>query len=187
MPNETPKPIVFLQGERLYLRPLELADTEICQRWINDPETRLSLAGFMPYNEGAEREFIEKKANTNTSVTFAIVLNESDRPIGACGLMSIRWKDRAAEFGIMIGETDLRGQGYGTEATKLILKYAFEELNLNRVQLCVFDFNQPGMRSYEKAGFTREGVQREHSFKAGRYVDHLVYGILAREYFEQHD
>ena len=185
MPNEPPKPIVFLRGERLYLRPIELADLEVCQRWINDPESRASLAGFKPFTEAAEREFIEKRANTDTAITCVIVLNDSHRPIGSCGLMNIRWKDRLGEFGIVIGEPEYRSKGYGTEATRLVLKYAFEELNLNRVHLCVYDFNQAGVRSYEKAGFTREGVQRAHSFKAGRYVDHILYGILAREYFEQ--
>ena len=185
MPNETPKPIIFLHGERIYLRPLELADAEVCQRWMNDPETRASLAAFKPFTAEAERAFIEKLANTDSSVGFAVVLKESDRMIGTCGLMNIRWKDRLGEFGISIGETDLRGKGYGTEATRLMLQYAFEELNLNRVHLCVYDFNDAGIRSYEKAGFTREGVQRAHSFKQGRYVDHILFGILAREYFEQ--
>ena len=83
----------------------------------------------------------------------------------------------------MIGEPECRGLGYGTEATCLMLDFAFESLNLNRVQLGVFVDNEAGIRAYEKAGFTREGVAREHSFAGGRYVDQAVYAILARDYF----
>lgn len=179
------KPIVFLRGDRLYLRPLELADAPTCQRWINDPETRGSLATYLPFNEIAERRFIEKTADAASGMAFMVVLKAGDRPIGCLGLTNIRWKDRTAEFGICIGEADCRGRGYGTEATELTLRYAFESLNLNRVQLGVWDFNTAGIRAYEKAGFVREGAMRQYGFIAGRYVDHLLYSILAGEYFER--
>ncbi|MFQ5412535.1 MAG: GNAT family N-acetyltransferase [Phycisphaerae bacterium] len=187
MDEQQAKPIVFLSGDRLYLRPMELADLKDCQRWINDPETRGSLATYQPFNEIAERQFIEKTADTRNGVAFMIVLKESNRPIGCLGLMNIRWKDRTAEFGITVGEADCRGRGYGTEATELTLSYAFESLNLNRVQLGVWDFNTAGIRAYEKAGFVLEGTMRDYGFIAGRTVDHLMYSILAREYFARKD
>jgi len=177
--------IVFLPGERLYLRPLEKGDIDRCTRWINDPETRTSLAGYLPMNRAAEEKFVEGPADPSTAVYLAIVLNEGDRHVGNLGLQNIRWKDRAAEFGIMLGEADCLDRGYGSEATRLLLKYAFESLNLNRIQLGVWDFNHRAIRSYEKVGFVREGAQREYGFVDGRYADHITYSMLAREYFEQ--
>jgi RimJ/RimL family protein N-acetyltransferase len=183
MTDEHELPIVYLHGQSVYLRPLEMADLKRCQRWINDPATRSTLATFMPTSEIAEREFIENAARNKDGVVFAIVLAESHRHIGTCGLMGIRWKDRAAEFGILIGETGCRGKGYGTEATELTVRFAFETLNLNRVQLGVFDFNEAGIRAYEKVGFVREGVLRESHFIDGRFVPQVVYSLLASEYF----
>lgn len=187
MSESESKPVVFLEGERIYARPLELGDLERCRRWINDPETRATLANYLPLNESAERKWIEGCADPASEINLAIVLKDGNRHIGNMSLRGFRWKDRAAEFGIMIGEADCRGQGYGREATGLILKYAFETLNLNRVQLGVYSHNTAGIRAYEAVGFVREGVQREHNIVQGGYVDHVMYSILAREYFSNKD
>ncbi|HNQ21641.1 MAG TPA: GNAT family protein [Phycisphaerae bacterium] len=183
MSEEVRKPVVFLVGDRVYLRPLEFADLALAQRWINDPATRRGLTIHWPINEIAERKFIEKASESTDQVVLAIVLRDGDRPIGAVGLHFLRWKDRAGEVGIMIGEAQWRGHGYGPEALLVMLRYAFEELNLNRVQICVYDFNDNARRAYEKLGFVREGVQREYTFKEGHYVDQIVYSMLAREWF----
>ncbi len=180
-------PIVYFKGDRLYLRPSEPADGPLFQRWINDPDTRRTLGSFRPFTEAAERKFIEQADEDPNAAHFAIVLHQGDRLIGSTALRDIRWKDRCCEFGIMIGDADCRGKGYGTEATRLMLKYAFETLNLNRVQLGVLAFNEFGIRAYERAGFVREGVQREYLFTDGRYVDHVMYSVLAREYFAGRD
>jgi len=174
--------VVFLRGERIYLRPLEMSDLERCQRWINDPDNRTTLVSHLPLNQNAEKEFIERCSKPDKEIHLAIVLNEGDRHIGTIGLFNIRWKDRAAEFGLMIGEADARGHGYGSEAIRLINKYAFEQLNLNRLELSVVAFNERAIRMYEAAGFVREGVRRETVFSGGRYVDLIGYSMLASEY-----
>ncbi len=183
MSTEQLKPVVYLRGERIYLRPLEPGDVHRCQRWINDPDTRLTLGGpFFPVNEKAELAFVEGTAKPDEAI-FAIVVSEGNRHIGTCGLRAIHWQNRSAQYGILIGEVDQRGKGFGTEVTRLILDYAFKTLNLNRVELGVLDFNTAGIKAYEKAGFVREGVQRENCFRDGRYRDHLCYAVLARDYF----
>jgi len=178
-------PIVFLSGERIYARPFELCDVERFQRWLNDPATRVTLAHHLPLTEKMEREYIENVGKQQDAIHLCIVLKEGDRHIGGMGLHQIRWKDRAAVFGIFIGETAYRGKGYGVEATRLMLRYAFETLNLNRIELWVYDFNKAAIRTYEKAGFVCEGVRRQNRFVEGRYVDESIYGILAGEYFAQ--
>jgi RimJ/RimL family protein N-acetyltransferase len=175
--------VVFLEGERVYLRPPEMADIEPFRRWLSDPAVRINLKMFAPITEKTEREFVENAGCSPNDFVFAIVRKEDDRLIGATGLHRTRWKDRATSFGIFIGDSERRGAGYGTEATRLVLRYAFETLNLNRVELGVYDFNKAAIRVYEKLGFVREGSQREHSFVEGRYVDHHAYSMLASEYF----
>ncbi|MCK4343556.1 MAG: GNAT family N-acetyltransferase [Phycisphaerae bacterium] len=179
--NDKP-PVVFLSGERVYLRPFESEDVASSQRWLNDPAVRVPLGAFLPITEKAEREFIESAVVKDENIHLAIVLREGNRLLGSLGVKNIRWKDRAATFGIFIGPAECRGRGYGTEATRLFLDYAFQTLNLNRVELEVFSTNEAGLRAYEKAGFVREGVQREQRFIDGRYVDQVLFSILAREY-----
>jgi RimJ/RimL family protein N-acetyltransferase len=82
----------------------------------------------------------------------------------------------------MLGEPEEWGKGYGSEATRLVLRYAFETLNLNRVWLHVYEYNERGLRAYEKAGFRREGRLRQEMFRDGRYWDTIVMGILRDEW-----
>jgi UDP-4-amino-4,6-dideoxy-N-acetyl-beta-L-altrosamine N-acetyltransferase len=182
-PSNTGERILFLMGERLYLRPLEMSDLPRLQRWINDPETRRFLLNVRPLSEIDERKYIEGLADQPNDVKLAIVRREDDRLIGSMSLSGINWVDRCGTFGIVIGEADCRGRGHGAEATRLMLRYAFETLNLHRVQLEVLDFNRAGVRAYEKAGFLREGTARDRHFRDGRYHDAHVYALLATDYF----
>jgi len=175
----------FLIGERLYLRPLELGDLEACLRWINDPEVTRTLALYRPLNSLREREWLERLYKDDRDIVLAIILKESDKHIGNVGLHRIDWKDRRAELGILIGEREEWGKGYGAEAIELMLDYAFTKLNLHRVFLRVYANNPRAIRCYEKIGFRREGVLRESHFAEGRYWDTLVMGILQREWREQ--
>ncbi|MCK6485395.1 MAG: GNAT family N-acetyltransferase [Phycisphaerae bacterium] len=173
---------LFLEGPRLYFRAAEPEDADRCTRWLNDPDTRRFLHTFRPYSEHFERRHIEGWTDKTDEIHFAIVLKENDRHIGMAGLHQIHPVARHATFGILIGEKDCRGRGLGTEATRMTVAYAFDTLNLHRVQLDVYAFNVAGIRSYEKTGFVREGLLREHHFADGRYHDVLRYGLLAREF-----
>jgi RimJ/RimL family protein N-acetyltransferase len=173
----------FIVGERIYLRPLELDDLERCQRWINDPEVnRYLVSGRFPINRLKEEEWLRSHYKSDRDVIFAICLKDGNEHIGNCGLHFINWIDRNAVLGIMIGEKREWNKGYGTEAVKLLLKYAFDTLNLERVELTVFDYNKRGIKAYEKAGFKVEGRLRRKRFKDGRYFDEIVMAILKGEW-----
>jgi len=174
----------FLIGERLYLRPLEMADVPTGLRWINDPEITRTLGIYRPMNEVREREWFENRYKDDKEIVLAIVLKEQDKHIGNIGLHRIDWKERGAELGIMIGERDEWDKGYGTEAIGLLLGYGFERLNLHRIYLRVYTNNPRGIRSYEKAGFRKEGLLRESHFSEGRYWDEIIMGILEEEWRE---
>lgn len=176
----------FLIGERIYLRPLEMDDVPTCLRWINDPEVTRTLMIYTPLNELREREWFERHYKDDREIILALALQEKDKHLGNVGLHRIDWKNRHGELGIMIGEKDEWGKGYGGEAIGLILRYGFERLNLHRIYLRVYANNQRALRCYEQAGFRREGVQRESHFAQGRYWDTLMMGILEGEWRELH-
>ena len=172
----------FLIGDRLYLRPLGEADLELCMRWINDPELIPYLNRRLPMGLEQERSWLKNQYNDPSSFSLAIVRKEDDEHIGNCGLHNINRFDRSAEFGIMIGDPGSREQGYGTEAGRMLIEFAFRELNLHRVDLNVFSFNKRAQTVYEKLGFVHEGTKRESYFRHGAYHDTLMMSILETEW-----
>ncbi len=105
--------------------------------------------------------------------------------VGNCGLLEIDWQNRLAEIGIHIGEKSYWNQGFGTKVLRLMLKHGFENLNLHRIWLRVFENNQRALRAYEKAGFTLEGKFREAQFIEGKYVDVMIMSMLQSEWLDQ--
>ena len=172
----------FLIGTRIYLRPLDQADAPLLQPWMNDAEVTRNLRAYRPFSLRDEEAFIDRIAKDEHAVAFGIVLRETDRLIGTTGLHDLEFRNRHAQFGISLGDKNEWGKGYGTEATRLMLGHAFATLNLNRVWLHVYEYNQRGMRSYEKVGFRREGVLRQDTFRDGRYWDTIAMGLLREEW-----
>ena len=156
--------------------------------WGRDSEFRRLLDSDPPHiwSAKSQKEWIEKqvKNEDNDTFWFAIRSQEDDRLLGAVDLGLTSWGSRDAFVGISIGDRDFWGKGYGTEAMQLLLCYAFTELNLNRVTLNVFEYNQRAVRSYEKAGFQLEGRQRQAMIREGRRWDVLYMGILREEWME---
>jgi RimJ/RimL family protein N-acetyltransferase len=171
----------FLIGDLVYLRPLEREDAPTLEAWVNHPDVSRTIQRCRPMNRQVEETFIDDMTKSDTSVAVGIMARQSDRFVGVTGLHQIDWRNRQAGFGIMVGP-DQWGRGYGTEATRLLVKYAFETLNLNRVWLQVYEYNPRGLRSYEKVGFRREGVLRQDNFREGRYWDTIVMAILRQDW-----
>jgi len=172
----------FLIGETVYLRPLELDDLNLCQKWMNDPAVRRFISPVRPLNQLAERAFLEELHKRPDDIIMAIVLRDADRHIGNTGLHHTNHVDRMAEFGIAIGETDCWQKGYGTEATRLMVDYGFNTLNLNRLYLRVHADNPRGVATYERVGFRKEGLMRQARFHDGRYHDVILMGLLREEF-----
>lgn len=132
---------------------------------------------------------MESLLSRRDDIVLAIEVREGSDwvHIGNIGLHRIDWVNRVAKLGIVIGERDYWGRGYGTEAVRTMLRYAFRELGLNRVELEVFAFNARALRCYEKTGFRREGVRRKALFRDGKYHDIILMGILREEFAEVDD
>jgi RimJ/RimL family protein N-acetyltransferase len=127
------------------------------------------------------KEWLEK--HMDNFLQFTIFRKENDvTPIGFVGLDAINWVSGDSWVGIGIGERDYWGKGYGTDAMQVVLRYAFCQLNLHRVSLSVFDYNPRAIRSYEKAGFVREGVEPQFLEREGKRWDVILMGILRSEW-----
>jgi RimJ/RimL family protein N-acetyltransferase len=174
-------PIVNIVGELVSLGPLRREHLPLYLRWINDFGTTRTLAvPCAPMTMERETAWYEKAALEPHA--FTIYERATARPIGNCGLHGVDWPNRAATVGIMIGEPDARGRGYGTEAMRLLLDYAFTALGLHSVMLNVYEFNPAARRSYEKVGFREIGRRRQSRWHNGRFWDEIHMDILAPEF-----
>jgi RimJ/RimL family protein N-acetyltransferase len=170
-------------GDLVRLAPLDRNDLTQFLRWFQDYEVKRFLGqGVHPFTRETEEQWLDHVLTETESKHFSIRTMADDRLIGNCGLFGFDWRSRCVEFGIVIGEKDAWGRGFGTEATWLILRYAFDELNLHRVWLRVYDYNPRGRRAYEKAGFKHEGTLRQALYREGAYHDVEVMGILRSEW-----
>lgn len=158
-------------------------------RWGRDSEFK-RLLDFDParmHSSKATKEWMEKHMEEGKDTFwFSIRSLADDRLLGDIDLSVINWASRDAFVGLGIGERDFWGKGYGTEAMQLALRYAFLELNLRRVTLNVFEYNERAIRSYEKAGFYLEGRQRQAIQREGRRWDIVYMGILFEEWMEKY-
>ena len=131
----------YLIGRTVYLRPPEAEDAPTMATWFNDPDVTRTLRYYQPTSLAREKEFLAQINRSETELALAIVVRETDQLIGVAGFRDISVRHRHASFGISIGEKSQWGKGYATEATQLLVRHAFQKLNLNRVQLEAYEFN----------------------------------------------
>lgn len=172
----------LLRSKNVYLSPIEKGDSPILYKWINEREQVHNNAPFKPVHSNQHEAWLKDIQKRNDIVVFGIRLLETNHLIGTCQLHSIHPINQCAELQIRVGEPSERGKGYGTEAIHLLLKFAFMDLNLNRVYLHVFNSNTVAIRVYEKTGFKIEGKLRQATFVNGKFEDLLVMGFLREEY-----
>jgi len=173
-----------MEGKLVRLRPYDKSDLDDLMKWVNDEDVTRFLGSLMtpPLSRSAEEGFLGMAmTHSETHKVFAIETLAGEFA-GGIDLRVVDQIDRRAEVGIVIGFKDFWGKGYGTDAMKVLLKFAFGRLNLNRVSLRVFDYNERAIKSYEKCGFKREGLLRQDRFYAGEYHDTIVMGMLRQEF-----
>lgn len=176
------QPVVNIVGELVALGPLRHDLLSTYHRWINDFDTIRTLGSSRPMTLEQETAWYDSAAMSDDDVIFTIYERAAWRPIGTGGLSAIDTQNRTAEFGILIGEAECRGKGYGTETTRLVLDYAFTALGLHNVMLKVFAFNLAGQRAYQKAGFREFGRRRQSHLMGGRLWDDIYMECLAGEF-----
>ena len=176
----------MLTGKLVRLRARDMTDLDNSLRWINDPEVTSYLGGpaRYPFSRAEEEAWLADAVHRTRppEVSLSIDTLAESRHIGGIGLHRVNAEDRKAELGIMIGEKDCWSQGYGTDAILTLLRFAFDEMNLNRVDLTVHDDNARAIACYKKCGFVEEGRLRQDRYKGGVYHDTLVMGVLVDEF-----
>lgn len=178
---------VYMESERLWYRAPERTDAPFFTAALQDPRVRLNLGmGRYPFNEEGEAKWIEQQSKppvmdgaTDVVLAFGVKGGEI---LGSTGLHRISMLHRSCEWGIFIGRPDEWGKGYGREVAKATLRYAFNTLNLHRVQLRVNVTNEAGVKAYRAAGFVDEGCLRQSMFVEGAWVDVLVMAALRDEW-----
>ncbi len=173
----------ILHGERVRLRPPAEADLPLFVRWLNDPEVRywLSMADGPDLTLESEREWFDETRADPATLVWCIE-TEDGLPIGNLGLHTIDEAHGRGTLGIFIGEKEYWGRGYGAEAIRQVLRYAFGEVGLRRVALGTDEDNARGIRCYEKCGFVREGLLRAYRLRGGEPVNCVVMAVLREEW-----
>jgi RimJ/RimL family protein N-acetyltransferase len=173
----------LIEGGRVVLRRHRSEDLPTVRRWYRDPElARLTRYSLRPMTGEEIEHFFQGRLMSPESVAYAIDVRETGRLIGLTTFSNLDPDNGSVLFHISIGEPDAWGNGYGTEATELMLWLAFDRIGLHRVGLSVFGFNERAIRSYEKAGFRVEGREREAIIRDGQRWDELSMGILQPEW-----
>lgn len=168
-------------GEKVCLRAYKADDIEIATKYVNDKELKKLLVTTIPFpmTSWEEEEWIKsQKSNNQGNYNFAIEDIETGKYIGGCGIQSVDWLARVAIVGIMIGNKDYWGKGYGTDAMKVLIDFIFNDMNINKIRLQTFSFNERAIKSYEKCGFKVEGVLKNEIFKEGKYYDEIIMSIF---------
>ncbi|MSO55863.1 MAG: N-acetyltransferase [Acidobacteria bacterium] len=177
------KEIPFLDGDVVYCRGLKQEDAAAMANWLNDDDvTGLLYQGLRPMSAAAVHEVWSLESLDSNTISLAACRKEDDECVGTTGLYDIQWVMRSASFRVFIGDKQSWDRGIGTECARLMLRYGFDKLNLNRVWLGVNAANERAVRAYEKAGFVREGLLRQEQFRNGRYYDVVRMAVLRGEY-----
>ena len=181
--QQSEQPVLNIVGEKVALGPHRRDLIPVYTRWINDFEVMRTLAMPMrPVTPEWEESWYDGLRTRENDTVFAIYERSTMRPIGSTGLHHIDYRHQTAQYGIMIGEKDAWGKGYGTEVTGLMLDYAFTGLGLHSVMLYTYSYNERGIRAYKRAGFKEVGRLRDAHRMGGRAYDVILMDCLSTEF-----
>ena len=166
------------------LRELRVEDAELCRGWVNDAQTARQIygGGAMPFTPEEEQQFIAQHGGHRDRENHFAVETPDGQMIGVCSYSDVNWKDRSAVLGWFIGDEAQRNKGYGTDLIRVLLKICFDELNLHRVSLNAYQYNERALRLYDRLGFVREGALRQAEYAMGRRWDLICFSMLEDEY-----
>ena len=172
-----------LVGKKVVLRPIEQDDIEMLRELTNDPEFEKMIVGWsFPVSKKDQEEWFSNVKNGLSRLRYIIETAE-DGAVGMIGLRDIDWKNGSAYgLGMRIAKKDIRTRGLATDAWMTLMRYAFDELRLNRINGSALAYNKASLRVCEKVGFKVEGTQRHAVYKNGEFVDVIMMGCLKSDY-----
>lgn len=174
----------MLRGDKVRLTAMTEADLPVLAAWYEDTDLRrrFDAVAAAPRSAREIGRWLEERETAQNGFVFAIRPADGDALLGALELDGILWTQRNAGLSLVLGDRASWGRGLASEAMRLVMAFAFDELNLHRLQLTVFASNERAIRLYEHLGFVREGTFREFLLRDGRTEDMLLYGLLRREW-----
>ena len=170
----------MIKGKLVELRAIEREDLPSYIDWLNDPEVMAYFGPLEPMSLAEEQQWYDNQLKQSNTRNFAVFYR--DEHVGGAGYSQIDWRERSAEIGLFVGRKDLWDRGLGTDIMSTLVRFGFEQMNLHRIFLRVYEENIRATKCYEKVGFTYEGKWRDAAFRHGRY-HHIVWmSILEDEY-----
>lgn len=172
-----------IHGKIITLRAMEQDDQELLREMANDSAIEKMIGGYsFPISKIQQQNWFESNINTANNLRF-IIETQEDGAVGFANIVNIDWKNRTAFHGIKIASKKFRSRGIGTDTVMSVMKYAFEELQLNRLDGTIIKYNEASRKLYcDKCGWQVEGIRRHAVFKTNEYHDELMVGILKEEY-----
>lgn len=172
-----------IKGNKVMLRAIEEKDLELLHKWSNDPEINYMLGGWhFPSSQQDQEKWFKGLSLSNNNQRFAIDTDDLGL-IGMVNIVDINWKDRRAFTGMLLGDKDMRGKGYGVDTILAINRFAFEELGLQRLDGSMISYNEASIHVYtNKCGWVIEGVKKNAYFRKNQWWDEVVVGITLADY-----
>ena len=175
-PREMGRRRFMIAGEHVILRAFEREDAERCYRWMNDPNIVRTLKSRYPMAFQTELEWVDRAMHANMNERHFAIERKDDRShIGNASLHDIDWVSRTAWFGLFIGEPGAWNRGFGGDAIGTLVRFAFDEMNLMKLSIRVFDYNDRAKHVLEGLGFVREGCLQRDFYREGTYHDIVLY------------
>lgn len=169
----------MIAGEHVILRAFEREDAERCYRWMNDPNIVRTLKTRYPIAFQNEIEWLDRAMHASANERHFAIERKDDRShIGNASIHDIEWVSRTASFGLFIGEPSAWNRGFGSDAIRTLVRFAFEEMNLRKLRINVFDYNDRAKHILEQQGFVAEGRLRHEFYREGSYHDIVILSIF---------
>ena len=165
----------MIAGEHIILRAFEREDAERCYRWMNDPNIVRTLKSRYPIAFQNEMEWLDRAIHASAAERHFAIERKDDRThIGNASIHDIEWVSRVASFGLFIGEPSAWNRGFGGDAIRTLVRFAFDEMNLRKLRIDVFDYNDRAKHVLETQGFVQEGRLRAEFYRDGAYHDIVI-------------
>ena len=176
----------FIEGEQIDLLPFNSEHVDIYAKWLNLSKVRMYARNILPRNPEEIKKWLEPtEGRVKKDINFEIWHKKDKKLIGECGVNEINWYNMKAFLGIVIGESEYWGQNLCTETINLLVEYAFNELNLNKLYADIFSPNEGSYKCVEKNGFTREAIFKKDMFIEGEFLDTYCYSLLKEDWLKK--
>jgi RimJ/RimL family protein N-acetyltransferase len=173
-----------IPGRIVRLRAVEETDLPQLHHWANDEQLWSGMGGWrFPSSLASAQAWFAGLKSDALNHRWIIETLDGDQAIGTANLVDLDWKNRHATHGMMLGAQTVQGKGYGRDVVMAVMRYAFDELGLERLDGDIIEFNAASYRLYvEKCGWREEGRQRRWHYRRGRFWDRIVVGVTREDY-----